>query len=268
LANVWGMGIIDRSGEPHESVRAGSAHGLDADYEFDPNDPGTVVVQYDLNGWTPIQLGELGRHMAEAAVPHQWEGTELLVPEQVEDFMDLLFDRLDAEIGPFAVVLDPEDPSTEFRLEEWSVVDMTLVRSALIESEIPHRWEGISLFVDPEFQDEVDDLLDAIEDGDIASIDDLGEEDEELPEGVLGRLYSIGDRLSRDAADAVARSDLFTLAAVIDPHNAPFGMPVRSWSKVVEAARGLAGAFADAEFDASEVNELGQELRTITRPFV
>jgi hypothetical protein len=45
-------------------------------------------------------------------------------------------------------------------------------------------------------------------------------------------------------------------------------MPQRSWSKVVEAARGLAGAFADAEFDSNEVSDLGEELRTITRPFV
>jgi hypothetical protein len=262
------MGIVDRSGEPIKPERAGSLRGLDADYEFDPNDSDTVVVQYDLNGWTPIQLGELGAQMAEAGVPHHWEGTELLVPELAEEFMDELFDRLESQIGPFAVVLDPDDPATEFRLEDWSASDLALVRSALTESEIPHRWEGISVFVDPEFQDEVDDLLDAIEDGDIASIDESESENEEPPEGVLGRLYSIGDRLSRDAADAVARSDLFQLAAVIDPHQPPFGMPQRSWSKVVEAARGLAGAFADAEFDAGEVSDLGEELRTITRPFV
>jgi hypothetical protein len=262
------MGIVDRSGEPLKPERAASASGFDADFDFDPADPDTVVVQYDLAGWTPVQLGELGSQMAEASVPHQWEGTELLVPEIAEGFMDDLFDRLEPVIGPFAVYLDPEEPSTEFRLEDWSTADLALVRAALIESEIPHRWEGISVYVDPEFQDEVDDLLDAIEDGDIASIDESADDSSEPPEGVLGRLYSIGDRLSRDAADSVARTDLFVLAGVLDPQQPPFGMPQRSWSKVVEAARGLAGAFADAEFDSSEVSDLGEELRTITRPFV
>lgn len=266
------MGIVDRSGEPIKPERTGSTSGsgprFDPDFDFDPADPDTVVVQYELAGWTPVQLGELGAQMAEASVPHRWEGTELLIPEAAESFMDDVFDRLEAQIGPFAVYLDAEDPSTEFRLEDWSTSDLTLVRSALIESEIPHRWEGISVFVDPEFQDEVDDLLDAIEDGDIASIDEFEDEGSGPPEGVLGRLYSIGDRLARDAADAVARSDLFVLAGVIDPQQPPFGMPQRSWSKVVEAARELAGAFADSEFDANEVSDLGEELRTITRPFV
>jgi hypothetical protein len=127
------MGIVDRSGEPKEPERTGSASGFDADFDFDPADPDTVVVQYDLAGWTPVQLGELGSKMADAAVPHQWEGTELLIPEAAEGFMDDLFDRLESEIGPFAVFLDPQEPSTEFRLEDWSTADLHLVRSALIE---------------------------------------------------------------------------------------------------------------------------------------
>lgn len=237
------------------------------DEDFDPNDPDTVVVQYDLTGWTPEQLGELTAAIAEADLPHRWEGTELLVPEAAEDPMDDIFDRLELQIGPFAVVLDPSEESTEFRLEDWSSADLALVRAALIESEIPHRWEGIAVHVDPEFQDEVDDLLDAIEDGDIASLDDRDGTDGP-PEGVLGRLYSIGDRLARDAADSVARADLFTLAAVIDPAQPPYGMAARSWSAVVSAARATAGAFADAEFDSSEVSTLGEELRSTTRPFV
>lgn len=238
-----------------------------SDDGFDPNDPNTVVVQYDLTGWTPEQLGELTAAIAEAGVVHRWEGTELLVPEAAEDPMDDIFDRLELQIGPFAVVLDPSEESTEFRLEDWSSADLALVRAALIESEIPHRWDGTAVHVDPEFQDEVDDLLDAIEEGDIASLDD-SDDAEGPPDGVLGRLYSIGDRLARDAADSVARADLFTLAAVIDPAQPPYGMASRSWSAVVSAARAAAGAFADAEFDSSEVSSLGEELRSVTRPFV
>jgi hypothetical protein len=140
------------------------------------------------------------------------------------------------------VVLDPEDPATEFRLEDWSASDL---RWCVQPS--PNRRSRIGgkasrcLWIP---NSKMRWMICSTRSRTVTSPPSTSpsQRNEEPPEGVLGRLYSIGDRLSRDAADAVARSDLFQLAAVIDPHQPPFGMPQRSWSKVVEAARGLAGA--------------------------
>ena len=78
-----------------------------------------------------------------AGCPHVWDGEELVVPEEIEAFVDALFDELEAEIGPFPVPLLEGDPSTEFGLDEWPLKDLETLKESLIEAEIPHLWQGV-----------------------------------------------------------------------------------------------------------------------------
>lgn len=257
------MSFVSRSGGERR-VETQSASGAPPADDFDPADPDVVKVHYDVTGWTLDQRTELAQTLAESGLPHGWDGDELVVPEAAEDAADVLFAELEDRLGPFAVVLDADEPATEFLLDEWPAADLDVLRAALADAEIPHRWEGVRIFVATDAEDVVDDLLDAIERGDIASFDDA---DGGAPDGVLGRLFSIADRLARDANDVRARRQLRELAPQLDPRVPPFGLAVRTWSDVVAATAALATDASEGAED-DELTAHAAELRTITRPYV
>jgi hypothetical protein len=258
------MSFVNRSGNEEQNQDLEAAGAPPVDWDLD--DPDLVKVHYDVSGWTFDQRAELSEAFAEAGHPHTWHGDELVVPESIEVAADAVFADLERRLGPFAVPLGLDEPSTEFGLDEWPASDLEILRSALVESEIPHRWEGTTkVFVATEAEDDVDDLLDAIERGDVASFDD---DDGGAPDGALGRLFSIGDRLAREPANGSARFELFELYRQLDGRRPPFGMARGSWSRIVESAGALVADFEADEHDPSEVIGHAQDLRTITRPFV
>lgn len=258
------MPFVSKSGGDQEDesthVAAGAPPWFDVD--FDPNDPDQVKVHYDLAGWSFDQRAELAETLAERGVPHVWEGDELVVPEQIEAAVDALFDELEAEIGPFPVAL-LDDEATEFGLDEWPAADLETLQQALVEAEIPHRWEGRTLLVARDAEHVVDDLLDAIEAGEVASID----EDAEAPDGALHDLYVAADRLARDATDAASRSALLGLVPRLSPTAPPFGLAARSWSVIVGHARTLVDGF-EGGADVQQIEQSADELRQVCRPFV
>lgn len=232
--------------------------------DWDPDDPDTVKVHYDVAGWDFDQRARLAEVLAESELPHTWDADELVVPEAIEAVVDGVFDRLEHEIGPFAVAPDEAEPVTEFGLDDWPAADLGVLRVALVESQIPHRWDGTTVFVATDAEDVVDDLLDAIERGDVANFSD----DDTAPDDALGRLYGIGDRLARDPADGGARRELFDLVELLDPGRPPFGVAARTWSRVVEVATLLGDGFSDEAYDAGDLAERAAELRSVTRPYV
>jgi hypothetical protein len=230
--------------------------------DFRPDDPDTVTVHYDLRSWDVDQRGALAESLANDGIPHEWRGDELLVPEEAEAATDAVFERLEAELGPFAVLLDVDEPATEFQFEDWSAAELATLREALADAEIPHRWEGAALFVASDAEGEVDDLLDAIEAGDVASTEGLA------PDGVLAELFSIGDRLVRSVDDAEPRMRLFGIAGELEPESPPYGIAVRTWSAVVEAVRELEGAFKAEPFEPEAIANAARGLRDLCRPWV
>jgi hypothetical protein len=251
----------DEDDERSQDVAAGAPPGFGID--FDPNDPDQVKVHYDLAGWSLEQRAELAETLAEREVPHVWEGEELVVPEEIEDAVDALFDELEQEIGPFPVLLDGEGPATEFGLDEWSRSDIEMLEQSLVEAEIPHRWQGTTLFVSSDAEHVVDDLLDAIEAGEVASLD----EEAIAPDGALQTLYVSADRLRRDPTNTTGREQLLALVPKLSPTVPPFGLPAGSWAAMVEAARRLAAAY-QASLATDEIREAAAELYGVCRPWV
>jgi hypothetical protein len=234
------------------------------DIDFDPRDPDQVKVHYDVTGWTFEQRAELAETLAERGVPHVWEGDELVVPEAIEADVDALFDQLEREIGPFPVALaDDEQGVTQFELDEWPAADIELLQQSLLEAEIPHRWSGRTLAVAADAEDVVDDLLDAIEAGETASLD----ESAEAPDGALQNLYVNADRLVRDGADGPARKALLALVPELSPQAPPFGLAGRAWTVIVANARSVVATIEDGA-DKEHVAAAADELRTVCRPYV
>lgn len=261
--------VNKQAGAEQQQQRAASGQPID----FDPNDPDVVKVHYDVSGWNLDQRTELSEALAEAEMPHAWDGDEVLVPESVESAADALFDELDKILGPFAIVLDSDDESTEFGLDEWSDADRDVLTEALIASEVPHRWEGTTVVVAVDAEHAVDDLLDAIEAGELLPAGD--DTSSAPPDGALSTMFLAADRLAKDPMDAAARRRLIELLAEVDAKTPPYGMAHRPWASAVDSVGAIvavveadAGAGAQVDEAESEIIGAAQELRSVLRPYV
>ena len=271
------MGIVDRQGgaEKHET---GADAGLDID--FDPDDPATVKVHYDLSAWDFEQRAELAEALASNGIPHSWDDEELVVPEAVEEAADAMFEQLESAMGPFPVALGTDEAAVEFGLDEWTDGDRTVLTGSLVESEVPHRWEGSTLFVAADAEETVDDLLDAIEAGELMSADGAGISNDP-PENALSDVFLASNKLAKDPFDARSRHVLIDLADEIDAKHPPYALAPRVWAQVVSGVDEIVERIrSDADGDrvdesdddrreeSSDVIGLAQKLREIVRAYV
>ena len=262
-----------QGGVEKQNETAGAGEMLD----FDPNDDSIVKVHYDVTVWSFDQQAELAEAMADADVPHDWDGIELVVPESVEDQVDAIFERLEQELGPFPIVLEQGEAATEFGLDEWTDADRAVLTESLVVSEVPYRWEGTTVVVAEDAEDAVDDLLDAIESGELMGIDDSGTN--EPPEGVLSTIFLAVDKLAKDPIDAKSRRQLIELNDLIDAKHPPYALAPRTWAGAVAGVGRIVDrimADVDGEVidnaaddeESSDVIGLAQELRSLLRPYV
>jgi len=237
--------------------------------DWNPNDPETVKVHYDVSAWTVEQRAELAEALAEAEIAHVWETDEdvdeLVVPEELEAATDELFARLEEALGPFPIPLSPEETPVEYGLDEWPDADRATLTTAVIEAEIPHRWEGATLYVPLAAESAVDDLLDALEAGTLA----VHASDENAPpEDALSQLFANADRLAKDADDRVGREGIVAISSVLVPSHAPYGVAGGSWSKIVQVAAQLADLSEDEGSSGSDIIGTAQQLRSLVRSYV
>ena len=233
--------------------------------DWNPNDPDTVKVHYDVADWTVDQRAELTEALAEADIAHVWEGDEVVVPEELEAEVDALFARLEELLGPFPVPLGGDDPGVEYGLDEWPPGDRQTLTQALIEAEVPHRWDGATVIVATDAEQTVDELLDAIEQGTLVLASGGGAS---APDGALDTLFTSADRLARDPDDTVGREELGALLPQLAPTAPPYGVSVGTWAKAVEAANALGDLVEDADATSSDVIGAAQTLRALVREYV
>jgi hypothetical protein len=262
------VAFVNKREDAGQQDRAASGQPID----FDPNDPDVVKVHYDVSAWDFDQRAELSEALADDEIPHLWDGEELVVPEAVEDVVDALFERLEELLGPFPIVLERDDESTEFGLDEWTDADRAVLTEALVHAEIPHRWEGTTVVVASDAEDAVDDLLDAIEAGELLGA--VTDDGAAPPEGALGEMFLAADSLAKDPLDAGARRRLLALHPQLDRTTPPYGVAHRTWAAGVDGATAIVGLLTgDIELPTgadrdSEVIGAAQDLRSLLRPYV
>jgi hypothetical protein len=246
--------------------------------DWSPSDPDAVRVVYDLSSWSIDQQAELASELADAEVPHAWEGTELVVPEEAEQAADLVIADVEGRLGisegdtadageaeaadeldaPDPIALTEGVPSTEYDLAEWPPSDRMTLTHALVRAEIPYRWEGQHvLLVGTPDEDVVDELLDAIERGDFSDADASGARAaDQLPFETLSTFFLAGERLRKDPLDADGIEQLLAAMEVADPATPPYGVQPRLWARVCDLADrlsvALVGGDADDEADESD----------------
>lgn len=234
--------------------------------EWNPTDPDAPKVHYDVSAWTLDQRAELTEALAEADLAHVWEGDELVVPEELEAETDALFDELERTLGPFPIGLDADDGGVEFGLDEWPPADRQALAGALIEREIPHRWDASTVIVATSAEGDVDALLDAIEEGTFQTAD--GESPAGPPEGVLDRLFSLADRLAKEPDGEVA-ADLIELGDTLDTGNPPYGVSKTTWNRILKSTATVTALYdGDAQPDPSDVIGAAQGLRSAVRELI
>ncbi|MFK8024939.1 MAG: hypothetical protein AB8G26_13345 [Ilumatobacter sp.] len=270
--------VNNQGGQQKREDRAASGQPID----FDPSDESIVKVHYDLGAWSFDDRGELSEALANSEIPHYWDDDELVVPEAVEGKVDEMFEELEQQLGPFPVALEVDDASVEYGLDEWSGDDRSTLTDAMVEAEIPHRWEASTLFVAAAAEEAVDTLLDAIEAGELGPpSDDAGNEP---PEGALSDIFLAANKLAKDPFDAKSRRQLIELDDVLDSKHPPYALPPRVWVQATRAVSAIVerinadadgGDVVDVEVDdagrheeSSDVIGLAQQLRGVVREFV
>lgn len=237
--------------------------------DWNPTDPDTVKVHYDVSAWTVEQRAELAEALADDDIAHVWESDdgvdELVVPEEQEEAADALFARLEEALGPFPIPLRDEETPVEYGLDEWPDAERGTLTTALIEAEIPHRWDGATLYVPAAAEAAVDDLLDSLEAGTLAvHVDDA----DAPPEDILSQIFNASDRLAKDSDDRIGRDAVTAIAAAVKPTHAPYGVGGAAWSKIVEGVVELGELNDDEESTASDVIGAAQQLRSLVRGYV
>jgi hypothetical protein len=125
--------------------------------EWDPRNPESPTVRYDLADWSLDERVELVELLAEADIRHDWDGTELMVPASAEATVDAILDEVeDADDAPAALTGELD----EFELDEWTTADRVEFAAVLVDRGIGHRWEDNLLLVRVDDADAVEDLLD------------------------------------------------------------------------------------------------------------
>lgn len=249
------------------------------------DDEDATRVHYDLGRWTFDQQAELASELAEAEVPHVWEGIELLVPEEYEAAADaaiaaveLRLNIIDAgDIGANAIDLDDGTPATEYDLADWSDVDRANITQSLVSGSVAHRWEGdgkATLVVASDDELVVDELLDLIERGEITAsdIDDNDHSDDdsshEIALEALTGLFLASERLQRNAANPEGFDSLVDALGAASPKHPPYGVERRLWERALELGGGLLAELENTESDDDAAQEMAVDLHDLLRPYV
>jgi hypothetical protein len=247
--------------------------------DWNPNDPDATRVHYDLSDWTFEQMAELAAALADAVVPHAWDGNELIVPESAEQDTDDIVAQVEMRLGitddaevaaPREAVPLPDDAdSTEYDLAEWEQSERDLVTSHLVTRGLPFRWEDDVLLVGTDDEELVDSILDDVENEEDDELLDEEDDEDRLPFETLTTFFLAGDRLQRNPLDADGLEQLLSATDVADPARPPYGVEKQLWQRMCELADELAAALVDGEEpDVVETQAVAAELHDLLRPYV
>jgi hypothetical protein len=128
-------------------------------------------------------------------------------------------------------------------------------------------------------EDTVDELLDAVEAGEVTIVDSpnqpgsgrgiISAGDSSVSGETLTQMFLASERLQRDALDAEGLRILVGVLDDIEGGGAPFGVPLPVWRQASEMADQLAEALAGNDFpDEISAMEIAKRLFVTLRPHV
>jgi hypothetical protein len=188
--------------------------------------------------------------------------------------------------APLMLAPGNDEDEVQYDLLEWEMAERCAATTALLEADIPYRWEADLVLVVPTVaEQEVDlllDELDALEDTDkdleVADEDDPeaeGDEDDEVAtadggeeaQTAMGDLFVAADRLQHEPADPRMAADAMEAATMVAASEPPYGIERPVWKQIQGLAEKLATGLEEAA-DEDTVADDARALREYLRDLV
>jgi hypothetical protein len=131
--------------------------------EWNPKDEQALSTRYDLTDWSVDERADVVGALAQAEVPHQWDGDELVVPQEQEETVEDILDELEEQMDANDDEETADDNITEYELEEWTEGERKQLCDMLDNLDIGYRWDGTVLLVPIGVEAVVDSCLDSID---------------------------------------------------------------------------------------------------------
>ena len=158
------------------------------------------------------------------------------------------------------------EDEVEYDLVEWEMTERSAATAALVEAEIPYRWEAELVLVVPAVaEDEVDVLLDEL--GDVEELAEDGTVDGgEEAQGAMAELFVAVDRLQHDPTDPDLAADVLYAAGTVSASLPPYGIERPVWRQIQGLASTVVTDLEDAADDetvAADARALREYLRDL-----
>ena len=131
--------------------------------EWNPKDEQALSTRYDLTDWSVDERADVVGALAQADVPHQWDGDELVVPQEQEETVEDILDELEEQMDANDDEKTADDNITEYELEEWTEGERKQLCDMLDNLDIGYRWDGTVLLEPIGVEAVVDSCLDSID---------------------------------------------------------------------------------------------------------
>ena len=175
--------------------------------------------------------------------------------------------------APLMLARGTDEDEVQYDLTEWEMPERSAATTAILEVDIPYRWEADYVLVIPAVaEDEVDLLLDELDtveetdEGD-ADVEGDGEADGgEEAQAAMGDLFVAADRLQHDPHDDRMSADAMEAATTVAVCQPPYGIERPVWRQIQGLAETLATDLqeaADEDTVAADARALREYLRDL-----
>ena len=131
--------------------------------EWNPKDEQALSTRYDLADWSVDERADVVVALAQAEVPHAWDGDELVVSQEQEEIVEDILDELEEQMDANDDEETADDNITEYELDEWTEGERKQLCDMLDNLDIGYRWDGTVLLVPVGVETVVDSCLDSID---------------------------------------------------------------------------------------------------------
>lgn len=163
-----------------------------------------------------------------------------------------------------------DEDEVQYDLAEWEVHERVAATEALLQVDIPYRWEAdLVLAVPAVAEGEVDQLLDDLEpldDGDEEEDGDEGGDGGEEAHAAMTELFVAADRLQHAPGDGDVAADVLIAAGTVGVSAPPYGIERPVWKRIQDLAATVATDLeetADEETVAADARALREFLRDL-----
>ncbi len=174
--------------------------------------------------------------------------------------------------APLMLAQGNDEDEVQYDLGEWEMEERSAATTALLEVDIPYRWEADLVLVVPAVAEvEVDGLLDSLEpvdeDGDAVADAEIGEDGGEEAHQAMTDLFVAADRLQHDPADVDVVADVLIATGTVGVSAPPYGIERPVWRRIQELAATVATDLEEAA-DEDTVAADARALRDFLRDLV